>query len=70
VLFGEVGLTGEVRSVPRAAQRLAEARKLGFSRAILPESSLERLRSEERSGIDLVGVRTLAEALQAVFAQR
>ncbi len=70
VLFGEVGLTGEVRSVPRAAQRLSEARKLGFSRAILPESALERLRAEERAGLELVGVRTLAEALQAVFASR
>src|SRR5690606_7769857 len=53
VVFGEVGLTGEVRSVPRAAQRLAEAQKLGFKRAVLPESCLERLRPEERNGLEL-----------------
>lgn len=68
VLFGEVGLTGEVRSVPRAAQRIAEARKLGFGRCVLPEASLERLRSEERTGLELVGVRTLEEALHALFS--
>lgn len=67
VVFGEVGLTGEVRSVPRAAQRLAEAQKLGFKRAVLPESCLERLRPEERNGLELCGVRRLDDALRALF---
>ncbi len=68
VVFGEVGLTGEVRSVPRVPQRLSEARKLGFTRCVLPESSLDRLRSEERTGLSLIGVKTLEEALQALFS--
>lgn len=62
-VFGEVGLAGEVRAVPRAAARLSEAKKLGFTRAILPEGNLERLSAEEREGLELIGVRTLAGAL-------
>jgi DNA repair protein RadA/Sms len=67
VVFGEVGLTGEVRSVPRAAQRLMEARKLGFRRAIVPESIIERLRPQEREGLILRGVRDVSAALHAAF---
>jgi DNA repair protein RadA/Sms len=67
VVFGEVGLTGEVRAVPRPGARLIEAKKLGFTRAILPASSLERVDSSERAGIELVGVRTLHEALSAAL---
>src|SRR5687767_3077895 len=47
VVFGEVGLTGEVRGVPRASQRLDEARKLGFRRAIMPATIIDRLRPNE-----------------------
>jgi predicted ATP-dependent serine protease len=47
--------------------RLAEARKLGFSRAILPQSSVERLEPTERAGFQLLGVRSLHEALVAAF---
>jgi DNA repair protein RadA/Sms len=67
VVFGEIGLTGEVRAVPRAALRLTEARKLGFSRAIIPQTSYERLEKSEREGFAIVGVRTLHEALSAGF---
>jgi DNA repair protein RadA/Sms len=67
VVFGEVGLTGEVRSVPRAGQRLSEAYKLGFRRAIVPQSCIERLRPHEREGLTLVGVSDVASALRAAF---
>jgi DNA repair protein RadA/Sms len=67
VVFGEIGLTGEVRAVPRAGQRLMEARKLGFRRAILPESLIERLRPQEREGLQLRGVRDVASALRIAF---
>jgi predicted ATP-dependent serine protease len=53
--------------VPRAGQRLQEARKLGFRRAILPESIIERLRPQEREGIVLCGVRDVGSALRAAF---
>ncbi|MDB4986883.1 MAG: repair protein RadA [Myxococcaceae bacterium] len=68
VVFGEVGLTGEVRGVPRPGARLIEAKKLGFARAIVPKSSLERVDAAEREGIELVGVRTLHEALAAALS--
>ena len=67
VVFGEVGLTGEVRGVPRASQRLDEARKLGFRRAIVPATIIDRLRPNESAGIELVGVRDVSSALRSAF---
>jgi DNA repair protein RadA/Sms len=67
VAFGEVGLAGEVRAVPRAALRLAEAKKLGFTRAIVPAGNLDRLNGDAPKGMDLVGVKTLADALCEVL---
>jgi len=67
VVFGEVGLTGEVRGVPRPGARLLEAKKLGFLRAIVPLSSLERMDDNERRDMSLIGVRTLHEALAAAL---
>lgn len=62
-IFGEVGLTGEVRAVPRAAARLAEARKMGFQQVALPAANLRRLTAEDRTGLRLIGVDRLADAL-------
>jgi DNA repair protein RadA/Sms len=64
VVFGEVGLAGEIRAVPMAEYRLAEARKLGFTRCILP--ALNKARLEGDSGMELVGVDRLAAALAAL----
>lgn len=61
VIFGEVGLTGEVRAVSRAEQRVREAAKLGFKRVILPEKSMKGWQSP--AGIQLIGVNTVADAL-------
>ncbi len=66
-VFGELGLAGEVRAVPRPAPRVAEARKLGFTRLVLPKGNAARLLDPEREGVDLIPVATLAEALEAVF---
>lgn len=65
VVFGEVGLTGEVRGVSRVDQRVKEAEKLGFRRVILPEKSLKGWTSP--SGIEIIGVNTVAEALKAAL---
>lgn len=65
-VFGEVGLSGEVRGVPRAPARVAEARAMGFSRVLVPASSAERLTREERDGIELTPVKTLDAALDAL----
>jgi DNA repair protein RadA/Sms len=63
VLIGEVGLSGELRRVSRVASRLAEARSLGFSRAIVPKGNLAEL---DRDGMTVEGVATLREALERV----
>lgn len=65
VVFGEVGLTGEVRGVSRVDQRVKEAEKLGFRRVILPEKSLKGWTAP--SGIEIIGVNTVAEALKAAL---
>jgi len=66
VIFGEVGLTGEVRAVSRAEQRVKEAGKLGFKRVIMPEKSLKGWKPP--AGIEIIGVGTVAEALGAALA--
>ena len=64
ICFGEIGLSGEVRSVQMAEQRVNEAKKLGFERVILPASNLKALKNTK--GIDLVGVANIAEAVKAL----
>lgn len=62
VFIGELGLTGEIRSVADLEGRLKEATKLGFSRAIVPKNNLAGLRLPD--GLEVVGVTTIKEALQ------
>ena len=57
IVFGEVGLSGEVRAVSMPEQRVNEAKKLGFETCILPEVSLKMVKGI--SGIRLVGVKTI-----------
>ena len=64
LVFGEVGLSGEVRSVSNAEQRVMEAEKLGFARVILPASSLHSLSIKTK--IDLQGVETVEDALKLI----
>ena len=60
LVFGEVGLAGEVRAVSQAEQRVLEAKKLGFKKCILPEVSVKSLKKVE--GIQLIGVRNIKQA--------
>ena len=62
--FGEVGLSGEVRSASFAAKRVAEAKKLGFSTCILPKASLKGMKNAE--GMKLIGVSHIGEAVAAI----
>ena len=64
LVFGEIGLSGEVRAVSNAEQRVMEAEKLGFKRVVLPQSSLKALSS--KSKIELVGVETVEDALKII----
>ncbi|UFT99469.1 DNA repair protein RadA [Radiobacillus kanasensis] len=65
VLIGEVGLTGEVRRVARIDQRVQEAAKLGFKRAIIPKKNLEGWTPP--TSIEVIGVNTVQEALKATL---
>ena len=65
VVFGEVGLTGEVRGVSRLDQRVNEALKLGFRRVVVPEKSLKQWTPPR--GIEVVPVGTVAEALHILL---
>ncbi len=67
VAFGEVGLAGEVRGVPRGATRLAEAASMGFGRALVPASTAERLSATDRAGVEIVPVRDVEEAIAAAI---
>ena len=64
VVFGEVGLSGEVRAVSTAQARVLEAKKLGFSRCIVPAVCMDQLK--EVKGIALVGVHTIQEAIRSM----
>ncbi|QWT45659.1 DNA repair protein RadA [Azospira inquinata] len=64
VVFGEVGLTGEIRPAPRGQERLREAAKLGFTRALVPAANLPR---QPLEGMEVQGVARLEEALQLAF---
>ncbi|MEZ4365617.1 MAG: magnesium chelatase domain-containing protein [Kofleriaceae bacterium] len=66
IVFGEVGLAGEVRAVPLCDLRLLEARRLGFTRAILPMQNQRQLDPAAAPGMTLVGVERLADALAAL----
>lgn len=61
ILFGEVGLSGEVRAVTMAEQRVKEAVKMGFSTCILPKTCLDRMKPD--GSIRLIGVRNVREAI-------
>jgi DNA repair protein RadA/Sms len=60
IVFGEVGLAGEIRPVPNGQERIREAAKHGFSRAIVPKANMGKRAVE---GMEVVGVSRLAEAL-------
>ncbi len=65
VVFGEVGLAGEVRAVTGAEPRVKEAAKLGFTRVVLPAASAKGL---SIPGMELIGVQTVDQALQAAVS--
>jgi len=64
-VFGEVGLAGEVRGVSQAALRVREAAQMGFTRCVIPEGNCSP--DDVPAGIELVGVRTVSEALEQLI---
>ena len=63
-VFGEVGLSGEVRAVAQGESRIKEAAKVGFKRAIVPQGNAERLKGN--FGIEISGVRNINEAIEQI----
>ena len=61
-MFGEIGLAGEIRAVPLCDQRLAEAARLGFTRAVLPAQNAAQL-AGSTAGLAVVPVDRLVTAL-------
>ncbi len=65
IAIGEIGLSGEIRSVSRIATRVSEAARLGFNKCIIPKASLKQITGEIK-GIELIPVKTLAQAIEYV----
>jgi len=63
VIFGEVGLSGEIRPVPSGQERIIEAAKHGFRRAIVPKANLPK---EKIDGMEVIAVSKLVDALEAL----
>lgn len=63
IMFGEVGLSGEVRAVTMPEQRVAEAKKLGFKTCMIPEVSVKAV--GEVRGVTIIGVKSVGEAISA-----
>ena len=67
VVFGEVGLSGEIRPVPSGQERIREAAKHGFTRAIVPIANIPKANSDPAlANMRIVGVKSLQEALEAL----
>lgn len=65
IAFGEVGLSGEIRSIPRIKSRINEAARLGFNKCIIPKSCLKNL-SASYEGIEIIPVKNLREAIAVI----
>ena len=65
VVIGEVGLTGEVRAVGQIDKRVAEAKKMGFKRCLVPDSNLKRI--PDIDGVEISGIKKVSEAVDTLF---
>ncbi len=65
MVLGEIGLTGEVRAIGQVDIRIAEGRKMGFTKCLVPEGNLKRL--PEIEGIEIAGMKTISEVVDNLF---
>ena len=65
IVFGEVGLAGEVRAAAQANLRVREAARMGFKRAVMPQNNMPGIEADDR--LEVIGVRSVVEALEALF---
>lgn len=66
IAFGEIGLAGEIRSVSSAEQRVSEAVRMGFRRIVIPYHNYKSLPESVRQSAEVVGVRTIRKAFEAI----
>jgi len=66
-VFGEVGLSGEIRGIPQAPLRVREAVQMGFTRVVMPEVNVDPAEAAAAHGCEIVGVRTIGEALDRLI---
>ena len=66
IAFGEIGLAGEIRSVSNAKERIIEAARLGFKKCIIPFHNIKSLQDCSDYEIEIIGVRTIREAFEAL----
>lgn len=67
IIFGEVGLTGEVRGVNMAQRRVLEAKKLGFTSVIMPKSNIDSLSEADKKDMKIIGVESLAQLIDHIM---
>ncbi len=65
IVFGEIGLAGEIRTVNNCEQRIRESERLGFKRCIIPRQNMKKLSKDEFQNIEIIGVRNIREAFEA-----
>jgi DNA repair protein RadA/Sms len=65
IVMGEVGLTGEVRAIGQVETRVAEIRKMGFTRCLLPDSNVRRMTGIP--DIEVIGIQTVSQAIETLF---
>ena len=70
LVFGEVGLGGEIRSVSRVRERVKEGARLGFTKCVIPKHSFRELSKTENYGIKIIGTDTLSGAFKAIGANK
>ncbi len=67
-MAGEVGLSGEIRSVTRISQRVSEAQRIGFRRIVIPEMNMKGLDLHNIKGIEVIPVGKVQDALKIMFS--
>lgn len=64
IVFGEIGLAGEIRMVNNCEQRIKESERLGFKRCIIPRQNMKKLNKASFTDIEVIGVRNIREAFE------
>ncbi len=67
IAFGEIGLAGEIRGVSHCEQRIKEVSRLGFNKCIIPYANLKNISSSLKKEIEIVGVKTIRQAFEAII---